>query len=661
MKRALIPALLIAWAILNLWPLVSHLDQAPMPRVVQDSDFLISHLPFARYVHDNLAEYGHIPLWNASIMSGQPFAADRLSGLWYFPNWLAFWQPQTWMYTLLFLLHLVWTGWGFFLLMKAEGVRPAAAFFAALAWMATPRLIGYVGGGLVTMVFAVSWTPWLLLALRKAARQPSLWNGTLAGASLAVTFLADVQWGIYAGIFAAAYALANFQFSWALVRKTLPVVFILVLFCLALTAGLSLPMLEFMGYSRRAALGGLDAGSYAIQPMALAGMLLPQYGLVYELVVYTGIVPLVLGVLGAVRRKFFWLAAALVAALFACGPNAFLYPLLDSLLHFSGWLRVPSRTWFIVAFCLVALSAWGLDGLLNSLAALRQVRWLAPLAAIALTILSAANLLWYNASQISSVPLPESPLAVWLQSQPGPFRVYSPDGSIPALSTLQQANGVNPMHLATYASYLSRASGMDLPGYSVSLPNIYVDPSTPPDIVAMAAHPDPAALGLLNVKYIISAIPIQSASLEAVQSAGGRTIYQNLDFKPRAWLEGGQASISSWSPDRIELTSQGPAGTLVLSEVMYPGWQAWVDGVPQPIVTYAGLLRSLALPAGSHQVVFSFQPATVLAGAWIAGIGWLAFFGLLVIVRFHIRPHLFSSPPAPLLTKNPSGEGGSRN
>src|SRR5450756_1260802 len=243
MRRAVIPTALLFWALLNLFPIISHPEQIPMPLVVQGTDFVITHLPVAVYVHNNLAQYGQIPLWNTTMMSGQPFAADPLSGYWYLPNWLTFWQPYPWMFSLLFLLHLCWSGWGMFTFLKIEGMLPAGALLAALAWMATPRLIGYIGGGQVSMVYALAWTPWLLLVFRKAANDPNLRRAALAAACLAVTFLADVRWGFLGGIFTVVYTLAHFRFTWASLHRAFPMgIFGSVLF-LALTSGLTLPML----------------------------------------------------------------------------------------------------------------------------------------------------------------------------------------------------------------------------------------------------------------------------------------------------------------------------------------------------------------------------------------------------------------------------------
>ncbi len=88
-----------------------------------------------------------------------------------------------------------------------------------------------------------------------------------------------------------------------------------------------------------------------------------------------------------------------------------------------------------------------------------------------LQALTEVNLLWYNNSQLKSVPISGSAAADWLAAQPGLFRVHSPDGSILAHAPFQQANEIDSLHLGSYASFLGKAAGMVLPGYSVSVPN----------------------------------------------------------------------------------------------------------------------------------------------------------------------------------------------
>jgi len=61
-----------------------------------------------------------------------------------------------------------------------------------------------------------------------------------------------------------------------------------------------------------------------------------------------------------------------------------------------------------------------------------------------------------------------------------------------------------------------------------------------------------------------------------------------------------------------------------LSELDYPGWQARVDGQRVPIGRDQGLLRSIELPAGPHDVQFVFRPWSVYAGTALAGLALAA-------------------------------------
>jgi uncharacterized membrane protein YfhO len=64
-------------------------------------------------------------------------------------------------------------------------------------------------------------------------------------------------------------------------------------------------------------------------------------------------------------------------------------------------------------------------------------------------------------------------------------------------------------------------------------------------------------------------------------------------------------------------------GYLVLSEVYYPGWRAWVDGEEAPVLRANYAFRAVAVSAGNHTVRLVFEPALwrwglVLAGATVA-------------------------------------------
>jgi hypothetical protein len=62
---------------------------------------------------------------------------------------------------------------------------------------------------------------------------------------------------------------------------------------------------------------------------------------------------------------------------------------------------------------------------------------------------------------------------------------------------------------------------------------------------------------------------------------------------------------------RAEMTKTGLA---VFSEIYYPaGWTATIDGKEAPILRANYLLRGLHIPAGTHEIVFTFAPASYTA------------------------------------------------
>jgi membrane protein YfhO len=83
---------------------------------------------------------------------------------------------------------------------------------------------------------------------------------------------------------------------------------------------------------------------------------------------------------------------------------------------------------------------------------------------------------------------------------------------------------------------------------------------------------------------------------------------------------------------RVAATSAAPA-LLVLNDVAYPGWRAWVDGAEQPIWTVQGVTRGVPFPAGSHTVEFRYIPSWLYPTVTAAATGWL-FVALVGLGRF---------------------------
>ena len=93
-----------------------------------------------------------------------------------------------------------------------------------------------------------------------------------------------------------------------------------------------------------------------------------------------------------------------------------------------------------------------------------------------------------------------------------------------------------------------------------------------------------------------------------------------------------QAEVTEYEANQVQVrTSVEAPGLLVLSEVYYPSWKAYVDGRPAPVHVADGLLRSVAIPAGEHTVELRYESGTLRAGVTISLVAYGVLIALVVI------------------------------
>lgn len=697
--RAIYPLpLYLASSLLSMFPVLRDPRQVLLWRGGAFSDLLISHWPNTAFVRRSLATWGQLPLWNPLILSGAPLAADPLAGLWYLPNWLAVLIPGAPGFHLLIWLHLAWAGIGAWRLARRLGAGHAAAIIAGLVFSTSPKLVGHVGLGHISLVYAVSWTPWVLLAAGRAARavdaaRPSrLAAAALAGALTGLVFLADPRWTPGLLLLGGAYYLwrAGGLSRWRPMAAQLavggPV-------ALAVAAALALPLAEFVRLSTRAGLDLAASTASSLPLERLPSLLAPELGVWPEWQLYSGAIALMLAcvaIAGKAGGARFWAVSALAALVVALGDGTPLYSVLRTLVPGVSQLRVPPRALLIADFGIAMLAAFGFEIIrslpprrlqltagaalavyligataswLGSSHALPQERviqvvpWvisgvlvgmvglliatglrirLSPngLVLLLVTLLTMDTLV-VNLTTLKAEPVPVDPVVEWLASRVGPDqRIFSPSYSVrqPAAATreLHTADGVNPLQLASYCSFMDQAAGIQDRGYSVTLPPFPSGSIEQP----WGFKPDLERLGWLSVSHIVSAYPVESGRLELLDQIDGKYIYRNPQVRSGAWVARGEiwspVATMDWTPNSIRLTATGP-GTLVLSEVSYPGWIARVDGDAVAIREFAGLFRSVELAEGEHTIEFTFRPATVYAGVA------LSLLGLLVTASLWVR------------------------
>lgn len=68
-------------------------------------------------------------------------------------------------------------------------------------------------------------------------------------------------------------------------------------------------------------------------------------------------------------------------------------------------------------------------------------------------------------------------------------------------------------------------------------------------------------------------------------------------------------TFAEYTPERVVIDVQTAAdGYLLLTDAYYPGWSATLDGEPTPIYRADVMFRAVFVPAGEHQVTFSYSP-----------------------------------------------------
>jgi hypothetical protein len=79
---------------------------------------------------------------------------------------------------------------------------------------------------------------------------------------------------------------------------------------------------------------------------------------------------------------------------------------------------------------------------------------------------------------------------------------------------------------------------------------------------------------------------------------------------------GDTISLTSYQPDELLYKySAGSEKLVVFSEIYYPaGWKCYVDGIETPYFRANYVLRAMVLPAGEHEIRFSFEPESYKSG-----------------------------------------------
>lgn len=205
---------------------------------------------------------------------------------------------------------------------------------------------------------------------------------------------------------------------------------------------------------------------------------------------------------------------------------------------------------------------------------------------------------------------------------------------------LENTLGYNPVRLGLY----SRATGAE---DHVGLPDQRKFSALFPSYRSRLAD-------LLGLRWIVTSVPVESmdkalrpGDLVLRQTTDQANIYENPRALPRVLFASralsadferilangvwpdfdpmrtvllakgdtgaarreGTARLVAYGNNRVEIDVEAPdGGFAVLNDVWHPWWRATLDGRPVPIERANVLFRAVAVPAGRHRIVMTFEP-----------------------------------------------------
>jgi len=657
----------------------------------QYSDIPITHYPNLLHIQNSIKQYYQIPLWSNLIFSGYPFSANPLSGLWYFPGWIALLLPLPAGINISLLLHLLIGLIGMFIFLRSLNISEIASFFGSFAMFFSAKVYAHIGAGHLSMIYAICWTPWLLYFTIKYQRQDNLKYKIIPGLFWGLILLSDLRWSIPT-LFIWLVVLINKELKIRDLSKFILVSLVIGLGC---SVAVWLPLLQFLGFSSRANITPSELMVFSMALKELINMVFPIFEGSAELRVYPGAAIIFLSVLGLTLTKenrpiIKWYLLALASLIFAFGENIPGMKLIYEIPGFSV-MRVPSRFLFPFIFALSVISSFVLDIIIFKKISypFKRIFYLTPIlffvilfsiGSIFFTKTFSINFFWpifvfsgsfiliqfmftqrfrpvimglgllvflvvdlfivnlFSLSYVSSEKIINNnkDILVKLTSLPSKLRVYTPSYSISqeqgAFWSINQINGVDPLQINEYVYFFEKTSGIPVENYSVTLPPFK---NGNPEADNFGQCPDKDSLSALNTKYVVSSFEMSKCNLGEEFQISNLFVYdlgENDNYLSFTNCKSDTDSLKllKHTPNEILLDIKSCGGLLRLSEINYPGWNVYIDGVKGSLVADS-LFREVDLSEGLHSVQFKFQPLFVFWGLGAQGIFWIFGIGILFI------------------------------
>lgn len=585
--------------------------------------------PIYYFVKNQILNNHTLPLWNNLFLSGTPLLPDPQAPLFYLPNIIFLFLPIGVGFIVSSFLHTLFGGIGAYLLARS-GLRLSknASLFAAILYIITPRLAGFLEAGHFGLMAASAWLPFVFLATIKLAR-PSDQGFNIKGKwSVLLAISLDGLFYTHPTTFIPAAILSSTVFGLILLlskpKKTLfascRYFFLGGILTFGLVAISLLPQLEWLPETSRFVLAN-DRQVWPIWQSVgefLGAIFAPwaqgkqaMLDLDSEKWLVLGIFPSILAILGFLKTrkwvKVSLLISVMTTAVLALNNTSPFYPLLLN----QDWYvfgRVSTRIWFVAILITVYLASYGYQILEKK----EKTKSLAKIIAF-LAIVELLTISWMRISK----PIPDTSrfatreVYEFLAKDKERFRVFCVNRCLSqkeaAKYGLELIEGYSTLQQMNYYRHAWQLTGTYWNYYTLAIPPIG-------SYKFEKLQPDAKSLGEYNTKYVISPHQLDDANFELQETIESYLIYQNKLVKPRA-----EVPISIYMPNHIRVdTSNYQLKNLVLSEVYSPGWKAYLNGEEEVSVQETPIAQRLVdIKPDTKFVDLKYQPESYKWGKMI--------------------------------------------
>jgi hypothetical protein len=137
------------------------------------------------------------------------------------------------------------------------------------------------------------------------------------------------------------------------------------------------------------------------------------------------------------------------------------------------------------------------------------------------------------------------------------------------------------------------------------------------DRVNLVTDPD-------SVLNIVTAPPFDGRQVSVVEASGLPALVQSSGARA-------QVKITRYEANQIDLiTATSETRFLVLSEMYFNGWHAYVDGEETRLYRTNYLFRGIIVPPGTHRIEFRYRPWSATIGAVVSGVALIVVLLLLL-------------------------------